>query len=327
MAEKSKLSSSMLGILSVLIDMVGKDRAPKTLSKYETGWRRWTFFANREGFCRLPASPLHIALFYTEVYLYCVRNRFTDSPVEDASLAIAYAHTRTNLPSPAHSALAQTVLDYAKRSLGRPSKKSKPFTTELLIRLHAFYKNEQDVGWFMIFTSMVVAFCGFFRFDDMANLDLSLSRFYTTHMVLFIVSSKTDQHCVGAWVPIAWNGTVCPVEMLKALIRRGNISSGTFLRRVTRTKNGTFLNTIPLGYSRYLTLFRSALVRAGIDSQDAAEFGTRCFRTGGASAADKHDVPARLRMAHGRWRSEPVSDGYVQRALRERLLVSRNLGL
>eukprot|EP00732_Lithocolla_globosa_P000219 Lithocolla_globosa_v1_NODE_51_length_7702_cov_45.953507.p2 type:complete len:318 gc:universal NODE_51_length_7702_cov_45.953507:4576-3623(-) len=317
----------MLDTLSVLVSMVGKDRATKTISKYDTGWKRWCYFSDREGFNRLPAAPLHIALFYTEVYRYCVRNGFTDSPVEDASLSIGYAHNRANLPSPAHSALSQTVLEFSKRALGRPSKKSKPFTTELLVRLYTFYKTEQDIGWFMIFTSMVVAFCGFFRFDDLANLELSASQFFPTHMLLFIVSSKTDQYCHGSWVAISRNGTVCPLTLLKAVIMRGKVTSGTFLRRVTRTKNGIFLSETPLGYSRYLTLFRQAMIRAGIDEKDAVEFGTRCFRTGGASAADEHGVPARLRMMHGRWRSEPVADGYVQRAIRERLLVSKNLGL
>eukprot|EP00732_Lithocolla_globosa_P001476 Lithocolla_globosa_v1_NODE_748_length_3337_cov_38.897623.p1 type:complete len:198 gc:universal NODE_748_length_3337_cov_38.897623:1172-579(-) len=197
----------------------------------------------------------------------------------------------------------------------------------MLIRLYSFYKEEQDIGWFMIFVSMVVAYCGFFRFDDMAKIELSVSTFYTSHMELFIVSSKTDQHCHGAWVPIACNATVSPVVLLRQLIIRGGVTEGTFIRRVIRTKNGTSLSPISLGYSRYLTLFRAALVRADIAKEEAAEFGTRCFRTGGASAAEQHGVPASLRMTHGRWRSEPVSNGYVQRALRERLLVSKNLGL
>eukprot|EP00732_Lithocolla_globosa_P002444 Lithocolla_globosa_v1_NODE_1602_length_2456_cov_9.681383.p2 type:complete len:134 gc:universal NODE_1602_length_2456_cov_9.681383:667-266(-) len=96
----------------------------------------------------------------------------------------------------------------------------------------------------MIFTSMVVAFCGFFRFDDLSNLELSTSQFFPTPMLLFIISSKTDQYCHGSWVAIARNGTVCPLTLLKAVITRGNVISGTFLRRVTRTKNGAFLSEI-----------------------------------------------------------------------------------
>ena len=59
----------------------------------------------------------------------------------------------------------------------------------------------------------------------------------------------------------------------------------------------------------------------------AEEFGTRCMRMGGASAAGEVGACDRLMMKHGRWVTVKTKDGYVAESLDNQLAVTRSLGL
>ena len=57
----------------------------------------------------------------------------------------------------------------------------------------------------------LLAFAGFLRFHELANLKLKDLALHDTHFELFIESSKTDQYRKGAIVPIVKSGTdLCP---------------------------------------------------------------------------------------------------------------------
>ena len=60
---------------------------------------------------------------------------------------------------------------------------------------------------------------------------------------------------------------------------------------------------------------------------DAKKYGFHSLRAGGATAAANAGVPDRLFKRHGRWRSENAKDGYVKDSLKNRLSVSKNIGL
>ena len=52
-----------------------------------------------------------------------------------------------------------------------------------------------------------MAFAGFLRFDELANLKVKDLTLHDTHFELFIESSKTDQYREGAIVPNVKSGT------------------------------------------------------------------------------------------------------------------------
>ena len=55
----------------------------------------------------------------------------------------------------------------------------------------------------------LLAFAGFLRFDELANLKLKDLALHDTSFWAFIESSKTDQFREGAIVPIVKSGTDC----------------------------------------------------------------------------------------------------------------------
>jgi hypothetical protein len=182
---------------------------------------------------------------------------------------------------------------------------------------------------FMIFTTLLVGFAGFLRYSDICRVCLEVSTFASEHVALFLEFSKTDQFRDGAIVYIARRrgSALCPYATLREVCDTGGITTGTWLRRAQHTSNGWSLKAETLGYSSFIDNMRGLLRRAGLEADLADEFGARCMRAGGATRAEEVGVPARLRCAHGRWKSLPVADGYIGDALEQRLRVSSSLGL
>lgn len=175
----------------------------------------------------------------------------------------------------------------------------------------------------------LLGFAGFFRFDEMAKICESDIVVYKKHMEIFIESSKTDQLRDGAWVVIARTGTpLCPVAMLERYMRMANMTGAHdkhFFRAIVSTKNGQRLRgSGAVSYTRIRELVLEKLSAVGLDPK---KFGLHSLRSGGASAAANAGVPDRMFKRHGRWRSENAKDGYVKDSLKERLMVSQNLGL
>ena len=55
--------------------------------------------------------------------------------------------------------------------------------------------------------------------------------------------------------------------------------------------------------------------------------GVDSLRAGGATSAANNGILDRLLKKHGRWSSENAKDGYIKDRLKDRLSVSRNLGI
>ena len=66
--EAASLSDSLSGIVPGLIDLQLDAKAPSTVLKYKSGWLRWREWAlSKFGVPVIPAKPLHIALFISEL--------------------------------------------------------------------------------------------------------------------------------------------------------------------------------------------------------------------------------------------------------------------
>ena len=58
-----------------------------------------------------------------------------------------------------------------------------------------------------------------------------------------------------------------------------------------------------------------------------SNIGSHSLRKGGAMAAARSSVEDRLFKHHGRWKSERSKDKYVTEDLKQKLFVTKNLGL
>lgn len=255
--------------------------APSTAKGRTYQWARWVEFSNEEGWRSLPADPLHVAIFLLFLLHSASNSGHSQAPVVESAQAIRFAHVQAGFPAPTDQFLPEHVVGLARHRLSRPPRKSRIMTVAILRSL-AEKLDLSDVGWLMLFTSLLVGFSGFLRWDDLMHADVEYYIFFDKCVYIFIVSSKTDQVRHGHWLVLAAvGGDLCPVASLRRLIVKAGLVRGKLLRRVVRTSSGTRLSDHPLSYTRFLELLRKALQIAGMDEMEAHEFGTRCLRMGG----------------------------------------------
>ena len=152
-------------------------------------------------------------------------------------------------------------------------------------------------------------------------------KFYPDYYLLLIESSKTDQYRDGACVPISRSKLItCPLRALKRYVDLGEIDFDSDLplfREINAPNAKSELRRSKLSYSRVRELVKEAFK----DSIDSSLIGVHSLRTGGASAAANNGIPDRLFKRHGRWFFEKAKDGYVKDDLKERLSMTRSLGI
>ena len=179
----------------------------------------------------------------------------------------------------------------------------------------------------------LLAFAGFLRFDELANLKLKDLALHDTRFELFIESSKTDQYREGAIVPIVKSGTdLCPWGNLEKYLSQAKLTLPTssqggddYLFGNIQTKSGS--QSIRPGSKLSYTRCREVLLKKIADvGLDPKSFSWHSFRSGGASAAANGGISDRMFKPHGRWRSQNAKDD-VADLLESRLAVSMSLGL
>jgi hypothetical protein len=191
-------------------------------------------------------------------------------------------------------------------------------------------------------TAIVVMYAGMLRFDDMTEVcvHVDLLKILPTHMEVFIPRSKTDQHWEGVWATLAAmpGSPVCPVALVTRLLATGNYrtvpatlgeDTGPLLRPVRAAANGKHVLARVIGtatdpiYATSYDTFRKRVAELFRAAGVTKHITPHSMRVGGASEAAAAGCPDRLIMKFGRWRSEPVKNGYVRESLDSLLQVSR----
>ena len=264
---------------------------------------------------------------YFALYLQHIGDHLhSKAAVEEATNALAWAHSLAGLESPSHHPLVQATLEGLKRILAKPVTKKNPMTVDILTDIVEDAEKNPTLSNIRLATACLLAYAGFLRADELISLRPCDICIFQDKMTIRITHSKTDQLRHGDEVPIArTKNTTCPVTMLERYVRVAQIpmNSDDFLfRPLTRTKAGEKLRASgKLSYSTLRELFKRKLKELGYPAMD---FGLLSLRAGGATAAANAGVPDHLFKRHGRWRSDGAKDGYVEDSAEKCLSVSRS---
>ena len=234
------------------------------------------------------------------------------------------AYESGGLPSPMSYPTVRTMQESAHRIKGRPKVKKEPVTPQLLQKMVSTLAQESaSLLDIRTVTICLLAFSGFFRFNEIAQIRCSDLQFSSTDVRIRVRQSKTDQYRDGNEVVIARTGSdTYPVAMLERYMAMANLTpagENWLFRPLTATKHKTSGT-----YSRVREVVREALCRLGEKPDD---YGLHSFRAGGATAAANAGVEDQLFKRHGRWKSENAKDGYIKDSYDSRLSVSLKLGL
>lgn len=308
-----------------MADFLVNSRSDNTSAKYFNYFKKWENFITVQGGTALPASPIHVALYLTDL----IDKHYSYSVISSAMYSIKWAHSLKNCTDPTNNAFVMNLLESAKRSQSKHIVKKQPFTSESLISLCMKYSDSSDVIVVRDLCMIVLGFSAFLRYDEISNIHCNDVKIYDDYFSLYIRRSKTDQYRFGNEIVISkGNSAACPLAMLTryiALTEQSLTSQFYLFRPCFRSKGVSRLvsKDKPLSYTRARECLVSRLKEVAGD----LNLGLHSLRSGGATAAANAGVNDRCWKRHGRWKSEKSKDGYAADSLERRLEVSKMLGL
>ena len=309
-----------------LRDTVMKSRADSTTKKYLYAFERWRQWASdKEEISVFPVQCHQLALYLQHVGA----NSCSCAAVEEAVNAISWAHHIAGIEGVSDKPIVRATVAGLKRKLAKPKKKKEPITREILLQLAKSMEEPPSLTDSRLLAICLLAFSGFLRFNEVVALRCCDIQFKEDHMVVKVLSSKTDQYREGADIVIGRSGSsICPVARVQQYFKIAELdqsSTQKLFRAISKSSKGEKLRKGgSLSYTRVRELVSEKLQELG---HDPSLFGTHSFRAGGATLAANNGVEDRLFKRHGRWKSESAKDGYVKDSLEARLRVSKSLNL
>lgn len=297
-------------LFPLMLRYVAQCKASSTMTRYTYSWKRFTAFCEDVGLRCIPAEPLTVALYLTEVL--AAANTF--SVVRLASAAVAAFHTTVGLPSPTDNELVHAVREAAQRLLPDGANKKEPLELKHLVLIcERFAEEGCTLEDLMVCAAISLAFFGFFRYADLAVLRVDWILFYSHHLDLFLEERKTDQFRQGQWVVVcSWaDSPACPLRLVRRLVERAGLAGHRPLFSKPTPAGDAYADSRPIPYATLRALFLDKFSAVGLDT---AKFGTHSCRAGGATLAANNGVPDKLWMEHGGWRSARAAQGYVKTA-------------
>lgn len=305
-------------------------RADNTTRSYKYAFDSWTKWCVSNNISYLPGSDYHVALYLIDVTEN--DSSKSDSKINNIFYAISWAHRLAGLPDPCQTDLVNFVKEGALRKIGHSLNKKEPISPQILKNIVLLYGNDKsNLKDLRLACMCLLAFAGFLRFSELANLKRSNITFQDQFVQLYLEQSKTDIYREGKDVLISRTDNItCPVTMLNRYLTAAGIppdSSDYIFRGLTYFKNDNsyrLRNSGKLSYSTARDILLSALHDMGLDKK---KFGLHSLRSGGCTAAASANVEDRIFKKHGRWKSDRAKDGYVKENLSERLSVTKKIGI
>lgn len=324
----SPTDSTLKELSNLLPEFCTNSRAKNTKRKYSYAFENFCKWCNNfKNINPLPASDYYVSLYL----VHLSKNAKSFAKIEEAFYAISWAHKLAGFTDPCKSDLCVSVKEGSHRMIGNTVvNKKEPITPEILNKIVDRFDND-NLSDVRICCMCLISYAGFLRYSELANLRRCDLEFCATHVTLFIQKSKTDHYKEGTEVLIArTHKNTCPVNMLLKYLKLSEISSESseFIFRSISfyKKSNTYKlkGKKPLSYTRAREILLSALESIGLDK---SKFGLHSLRSGGATASASAGVKDRLFKKHGRWRSDSAKDGYVKEDIKEKLSVTKQLGI
>lgn len=219
-----------------------KSKSDSTVSKYYSYFKKWEDFITSKGGVAIPAEPIHVALYLTEL----IDKQSSSSIVSNVVYSLKWAHSLRNLHDPTDNLFVKNLLEASKRLLTKPKTRKDIVTTDNLIMLCDKYIQSDDILVLRDLAMILIAFAGFLRFDELSSLRCNDVIFHDSHISIRIRKSKTDQYRHGDRIVISKGESVaCPYTMLQRYMRVAGLSvtDDTFLfKPCYRSKNINFVD-------------------------------------------------------------------------------------
>ena len=309
--------------------LVGARWADSTTTKYHNGWEKWrTWCRSHPESSPRPASPFYVCLYLNDLVL----SKCKFGALTSAASGIRWGHLTVGMSNPMDNDFVQVVLEGAKRTVGKSeSQQKEPMTAEMAKRLVELL----GVGGNLLQHRTVVicplGFSGFLRISELVEIQVRHLRFHDAHLEITIPKAKNDQVRQGHIVHIARsNSRFCPVHWLQKYLQETGLDSNDanyVISRLAKTKTGHKAHGHrPLSDTTVRDIFNKDVAPI-CEKVEPGHYCLHSLRSGGASAAINNGVSERLIGKHGRWKSGFSRDRYLKDGKKQRLSVTKSLGL
>ena len=191
-------------------------------SLHRSGWLKWRdWAASKIGVRVIPAKPLHIALFISELVKNSVKNDTGISPIECVVYSIRWGHNLADIEeSPTGHPFVKSSLEGARRKLARPVQPQDHLSVDTVLRIVGHYTCSSSLAVIRFLFILLVGFTGFFCMDEISNLSVKDVSICSEYMSVFIPKRKNDQYREGhtSFLARSYKAT-CPVAITERLLK------------------------------------------------------------------------------------------------------------
>jgi len=266
-------------------------KANNTLRAYQSDFKDFSAFCEKNGFSSMPTQPKIIALYITHL---SKSSKFSTLKRRIASISVLHKLKGHYLDTK-HPIIMEN-LHGIKRTLGSRQKAKKPILiNDLKLIIKAIDEDKiRDKALILI------GFSGGFRRSELVNIHYDDIEFVTEGVKILIKRSKTDQTGEGSVkaIPYFDNQEFCPVVALKNYVSK----------KFSNTNEGKIFNisdkSVALIIKRYAE-------KAGLDS---SKYAGHSLRSGFATTAAEFGAEERNIMAMTGHKTTQMVRRYIQEA-------------
>lgn len=135
----------------------------------------------------IPAKPLHIALFISELAKRSSENNIGVSSIESVVYAIKWGHSMAGIEA-CHVShpLVKFALGRAKRRLARPIQPKGPLSVSTVQATATHFASSASLSGLRFLFILLVGFAGFFRIDEIRNIVLRDVSIHNDHRSVYV---------------------------------------------------------------------------------------------------------------------------------------------
>ena len=304
--EAASLSDSLSDMVPGLTDLQLNAKAPSTVLKYKSGWLRWREWAlSKFGVPVIPAKPLHIALFISDLAKRSSENNIGISSIESAVYAIKWGHAMAGIEAcPVSHSLVKLALEGAKRRLARPVQSMEPLSVSTVQAIATHFASSALLSDLRFLFILIVGFAGFFHIDEIRNIALRDVSIYIVVICLFMYLSAKTTSIGKATLLFLLEPARLLVAVTERLIKLLPQSSSAFplVRRIVKARSkeyfhfslSVFVSTLREEFKKHIKPFVS----------DISKYGTHTIKSGAASNPACRKIAGDLLDIHAGWRCE-----------------------
>ena len=221
----SNLITDIKNLENETIKNLKNSKSANTLRAYQSDYRDFSLFCQKNGFVTMPTKPKILALYLTHL---SSNSKYSTLKRRLASISILHK-MKGHYIDTKHPIIMENLMGI-KRTIGSNQKGKKPLLiNDLKLLIKAIHEsNEKDFRKIRDKCLVLIGFSGGFRRSELVDIQFEDLDFVTEGVKIFVKRSKTDQSGEGMTkaIPHFDNENFCPVRALKKWIDEASIKNG-----------------------------------------------------------------------------------------------------